>query len=383
MRKITGFAFASLLCAAVAGVASAQLGPANVRVEAVQRRAWEITQPLVASVEPVTQTTLAAEQPGLVTERLFDEGSRTKKDQVLVRMDVELLKLDRAAIEAARLALEGSLEQAKVRAENSRAEEQRLKGLQETRNAAAGREYRDALTLARIDTTMVAVRTAELAQKRAEVDRLDAAIRKSEVRCPLGDGVVARRYVEVGQWVKQGDPVADVVWLDPVFVRANVPEYVIPKIKQGDPARVNFDALGEKEYTGTIEQIIPTADPASRTFPVKILLKNPDFVIRPGFFARATLLAKSDTPQFVVPKDAVVNSARGAQVVAAREGKAVVVPVKALGAEGDRTFVTGDLKDTDRVVTRGNESLRGGEPLQIEGTKDEGARMKVEKEGAR
>jgi RND family efflux transporter MFP subunit len=176
--------------------------------------------------------------------------------------------------------------------------------------------------------------------------------------------------------VKQGDPIADVVWLDPVFVRANVPEYVIPKIKHGDSARVTFDALPEKEFTGTVEQIIPTADPNSRTFPVKILLKNPDFAIRPGFFARATLLAKSETPQFAVPKDAVVNAARGAQVVAARDGKAVVVPVKALGAEGDRMFVTGDLRDTDRVVTRGNESLRGGEPLQIEGMKDEGERMK-------
>jgi RND family efflux transporter MFP subunit len=368
VRNITASIIFLLLLCACAGPAFAQFGgPVAVRAEPVQRRAWEVTQPLVASVEPVTQTTLAAEQGGLVVQRMFDDGSRTKKDEVLVRMDTELLKLDRAAADAARQALEGALEQAKVRAENSRAEEQRLKGLTDARSAATGREYRDALTLARIDTTMVAVRTAELAQKKAELDRLDTQIRKSEVRDPRGDGVVAKRYVEVGQWVKQGDPVADVVWLDPVFVRANVPEYVIPKIKQGDPARVVFDALGAKEYTGTIEQIIPTADPASRTFPVKILLKNPDFVIRPGFFARATLLAKSDTPQFVVAKDAVVSTARGAHVVAARDGKAVVVAVKVLGSEAARSYVTGDLKDTDRVVTRGNESLRGGEPLMVEG----------------
>jgi len=254
-----------------------------------------------------------------------------------------------------------------VRAENSRNEEQRLRGLQENRSAAAGREYRDALTLSRIDTTMVAVRAAEMAQKKAEVDRLDAAIRKSEVRDPLGDGVVAKRYVEVGQWLKQGDPIADVVWLDPVFVRANVPEYVIAKVKKGDEARVSFDALGDKVFTGTIDQIIPTADPGSRTFPVKILLKNPDLVIRPGFFARATLTAKSESPQFVVPKDAVVNGPRGAHVVAVREGKAVVVPVKPAGAEGDKSYCTGDLKETDRVVTRGNEALHGGEPLAVEG----------------
>lgn len=373
MRKITVFAFVLLLCASAA-TSSAQFGgPVAVRVEPVQRRAWEVTQPLVASVEAVTQTTLAAEQPGLVLERMFDEGSRTKKDEVLVRMDVELLKLDRAAADAARKALEGGLEQSKVRAENSRNEEQRLKNLTDARSAAAGREYRDALTLSRIDTTMVAVRTAELAQKTAEVQRLDTQIRKSEVRDPRGDGIVARRYVEVGQWVKQGDPVADVVWLDPVFVRANVPEYVIPKIKKGDSARVTFDALPEKEFTGTVDQIIPTADPASRTFPVKILLNNPDFVIRPGFFARATLLARSETPQFVVAKDAVVSTARGAHVVAAREGKAVVLPVKPAGAEGNKAYILGELREGDRVVTRGNEALRGGETLMIEGDPPPGA----------
>ena len=373
MRKITVLAFAVLLCASAATSLAQFGGPVAVRVEPVQRRAWEVTQPLVASVEAVTQTTLAAEQPGLVLERMFDEGFRTKKDEALVRMDVELLKLDRAAAEAARKALEGGLEQSKVRAENSRNEEQRLKNLTDARSAATGREYRDALTLSRIDTTMVAVRTAELAQKTAEVQRLDTQIRKSEVRDPRGDGIIAKRYVEVGQWVKQGDPVADVVWLDPVFVRANVPEYVIPKIKKGDSARVTFDALPQKEFTGTVDQIIPTADPASRTFPVKILLNNPDFVIRPGFFARATLLAKSETPQFVVPKDAVVSNARGAHVVAAREGKAVVLPVKPAGAEGNKAYVTGELREGDRVVTRGNEALRGGEPLMIEGDPPPGA----------
>jgi RND family efflux transporter MFP subunit len=348
--------------------ASAQLGgPVNVRVAPVERRTREVTQPLVASVEPVTQTTLAAEQAGLVVERRFDEGSRTRKDDVLVRMDVELLKLERDSMEAARLALEGALEQAKVRAENSRTEEQRVKGLTDARNAAAGREYRDALTTAKIDTTMVAVRTAELAQKKAEVDRISAAIRKMEVRDPIGNGVVAKRYVEVGQWVKQGDPVADVVWLDPVFVRCHVPEYVIAKIKRGDEARVVFDGLGDKPLVGTVDQVIPSADNASRTFPVKILLKNPGEVIRPGFFARATLLAKTEMPQFGVPKDAVMSGARGAHVVVAREGKAVVIAVKTSGAEGDKAYVTGDLKEDDRVVTRGNESLRGGEPLMVEG----------------
>jgi RND family efflux transporter MFP subunit len=340
-------------------------GPVAVRVEPVERRTWEVTQPLVASVEPVTQTTLAAEQPGLVVARMFDDGSRIGKDHVLVRMDVALLKLEREAAEAGRQALAGAVEQAKVRAENSQREADRLKGLLQLKNAPE-KEFRDALTIARVDQAFVTIRTAELGQKRAEVARLDEMIRKAEVRCPFADGVVAKRYVEVGQWIKQGDPVADVVILDPVFVRANVPEYVIAKVKKGDEARVTFDALGAKVFTGTVDQIIPTADVNSRTFPVKILLKNPDHVIQPGFFARATVLARGDSKQFVVPKDAVIAAGEKSHVVAVRDGKAVVVPVVRVGAEAGKVAVTGALEERDTVVTRGNESLRGGEPLMVQ-----------------
>jgi RND family efflux transporter MFP subunit len=355
------------------GPALAQFGgPVAVRAAPVERRAWQVTQPLVAAVEAVTQTTLAAEQAGLVVERKFDEGSTVGKDQVLVRMDVELLKIQREAAEAARQSLAGMVEQAKVRAENSQREAERLRGLLSSRNTS-DKEYRDALTTSRVDAAGVTVRSAEMSEKKAEVDRLDATIRKSVVRAPLGDGVVTRRYVEVGQWIKQGDPVADVVWLDPVFVRAYVPEYAIGKVKKGDEARVTFDALGDKAFTGTVDQIIPTADPNSRAFPVKILLRNPEKTIQPGFFARAAILAKGDEKQFVVPKDAVISGAEGSRVVAVRQGKAVFVPVTRGAAEGGKVAVTGQLEESDLVVTRGNENLRGGETLMVEGQPPPGA----------
>ena len=365
MRNSIG-AFVVALCLACASASAQFGGPVSVRAAPVERRTWQVTQPLVATVEPVTQTTLAAEQPGLVVERKFDEGSTVGKDQVLARMDVELLKIQREAAEAARQSLAGMVEQARVRAENSQREAERLRGLLASKNTS-DKEFRDALTTARVDAAGVTVRAAEMNEKKAEVDRLDAVIRKSVGRAPLGDGVVTRRYVEVGQWIKQGDPVADMVWLDPVFVRVNVPEYAMAKVKKGDEAKVTFDALGDKAFTGTVDQIIPTADPSSRTFPVKVLLRNPDKMIQPGFFARAAILAKGDEKQFVVPKDAVISSGDGSRVVAVRQGKAVVVPVTRGSAEGNKIAVTGQLEETDQVVTRGNESLRGGETLMVEG----------------
>jgi len=111
---------------------------------------------------------------------------------------------------------------------------------------------------------------------------------------------------------------------------------------------------------------------------VKILLPNPQLTVWPGFFARATLTSQSEAPQFVVPRDAVVASGNTAHVVVARDvktqqgpmgpgmaGTAVIVPVT-LGRSDGKTFsVSGDLKEGDLAVTRGNETLRGGETLII------------------
>jgi membrane fusion protein (multidrug efflux system) len=104
----------------------------------------------------------------------------------------------------------------------------------------------------------------------------------------------------------------------------------------------------------------------SRTFAVKVLMPNPEMKIRAGFFGRAVLTSASEAPRPVVPRDAVVTRSGGSHVVVARDGKAVVVPVERGLADGNMIAVGGDLKEGELVVTRGNEALRGGEPLAVQ-----------------
>lgn len=356
------------LCPAAA---LAQFGgaPVSVVTAPVERRPVRLTQPLVASVEPVTRTTLAAEQPGLVAERSFDEGQRIEKGQVLARMKTDTLEAMRDAAEAARVSAEASVARAEAEAALAAARAKRMQRLAAS-NAGNEDELSLALTTEKTAAAEVNVRKATLAEKSADVERLTLMIEESKVVSPIA-GVVSKRNVEVGQWVKQGDPVADVVQFDPLFVRVNVPEEVIARVQPGDEARVTIDALGGKQFVGKVDQVLPEADPGSRTFAVKILLPNPDHRIRPGFFARASLTSSSDAA-LVVPRDAVVTRAGGeAHVVVLREGKAVVVPVTRGPAEGEKTVVVptteGALKADDQVVVRGNEALRGGEMLMAAG----------------
>ncbi len=353
-----------LLSILIGSVCHAQMGPSIVLVAPVERQVVDITQPLVASVEAVTRTTVAAEQEGVVVERMFDEGQTVERGAVLAKIDIELLRIQRDASEAARLAAASHLDQAEAEFEQAQRELARIRQLYEG-NVAPEKEYFDRVTQEKVAAAIVATRKADLQARQAEVDHLDVMIRKSVVLAPL-TGVIAARHIEIGQWIQRGDPVADLVQLDPLHVRVNVPENIIALLKRGDEARVSFDALRGESRTGKIDQIIPVADVASRSFAVKILLPNSDHKVWPGFFARAVVTSPGEAPSFMVPRDAVISDGEGSRVVVARDSSAVVVPVVLGEGLGSKVSVTGELTDADVVVIRGNESLRGGEQLMIQ-----------------
>jgi len=334
----------------------------SVRVAPVERRSIEITRPLVATVEPVTISTLAAETEGLVEQRMFDEGQVVPAGEALVRQDIQLLQAEQRAAEAAVKSAQARLTEAQAEHRNARQEAERLTRMYEA-NTATEKEFRDAVTRAETAAATVTAREAELAAREAELQRLKTQIEKSTIRAPF-EGVIARRYVERGQWLRTGDPVAQIVQLDPLFVRVGVPEAVIPRIKEGDEARVLIDALGT-EVVGKIEQILPQADPATRTFPVKLLVSNPELKIRPGFFARVILVWGEDEQMVVVPRDAVMTQNRQSHVVAVRNGAAAIVPVTLGPADGSNIAVRGELQPGELVVIRGNETLQPGQPLNV------------------
>lgn len=339
------------------------MGPSQVMVGTVQQKSMLRTQPLVASVEPVTRSVLAAEQAGLVAERSFDEGQAIEKGKLLVKTNIDLILIQRAVLVAQKGAAAAMLDRARAEAEYAAGELARLRKIGESR-AVSEKDIQEAVKADKVARADVLMRQAELAEKNASLEQLELTIKKSQTHMPLG-GVIARRHVEVGQWIKQGDPVAEIVQLDPLFVRIWVPEDVIATVKEGDEAVVTFDALGRRSFTGKVAQILPEADPNSRTFPVKLLLENPKLEIHPGFFARAMLVSKTAESAVVVPKDAVVTQNEKSHVVAVRDGKAVLVPVERGLGQGDLMAVKGDLKEGESVVIRGNEALRGGEPLMV------------------
>jgi RND family efflux transporter MFP subunit len=125
------------------------------------------------------------------------------------------------------------------------------------------------------------------------------------------------------------------------------------------------DALNPEKFTGKIAAIIAVGDSASRSFPVKVSVDNSDNRIKGGMLCRVSLAIGKPSSVLAVPKDAVVNMGQQHLLYVVQEGVAQPLPVQ-LGDTSDSMIeVKGSIKAGMQVVTRGNERLRPGQPVQI------------------
>jgi membrane fusion protein (multidrug efflux system) len=333
-----------------------------VEVSPVRYESVEISRPLVATLDAVMRTSVAAEVDGRVASRSFDDGQLIKANAELMSLDTELMQADLAAANATVSAAEAELNRANVELKRTERELKRQTDLFE-KNVSPEKELLDARSSFEGAAADIQTKEAAVAQRKALRDRIAAEIRKSRVFAPF-DAHVARRRVEVGQWVKQGDVVADLVQLDPLYVIVAVPDTIAGQIVAGDRATITLDALPGQQLEAPVTHVMPEADMASRMVRMQLTLDNKAMKLRPGFLARV-VFKKQSGESLVVPKNAVVTSGQGSHVVVSRENVAAIVPVTVLKSNAADAVIQADLKAGDLVVTRGNETLFPGASLQF------------------
>lgn len=371
--------------------------PVSVLVKPVLQQQTMAALEIVGTVEPALATTLSAEIGGLTMRFDLREGDLVQQGKTLIAQlkatDLELLSAEAdAELAKARETLRklktglrkeevdekrAEVQERKTWMEKNAKDLERMKAMQQ-RDIASVSQYDLAestyrASQAQYERSQQTLRVAELGTRQedlavaeAEVHRLQARsqrlrddVQKATVRSPV-TGVLTQRYAEVGQWLERGAKVADVLVLNPALVRVPVHEKDIVRVRVGDEATVILDALPEHPFTGRVKHIVPQADLASRTFPVKIEVVNTtETTLKAGMFARVTL--RSGTPQqtLLVPKDAVVRRANSQVVFVVQEGKARLVPIKT-GRSFDGTIevLEGQLQAGASVVVTGNETLQ-------------------------
>jgi RND family efflux transporter MFP subunit len=208
--------------------------------------------------------------------------------------------------------------------------------------------------------------TYGLQQARAQQKLHTKNLADTKLYSPIA-GVMLKKLCEVGEITGVGMPLFVVSDIRKVKVSAFIPENELHNIKIGQEARVLVSSLSET-FVGHIIEVGSAADAASRAFSVKIEVENPKMLIRPGMIAEAKIVTGQEKELIVIPVEAVLhdfNNQSFVFVVDDSANKAFKRNISLGQAVNDQIEVISGLKETDIIISGGQQKLVDGSPLII------------------
>lgn len=372
---LAGGAIASFVSfAGAASVALAQEGgppSAAVRVGVIEMRPVDLRATVTGEARATQRSRVASREPGRVHSVLVREGDRVKRGDVLVTLDDDLLRIDlddaRATLEAAEAMLAESASLLEQR-------ERDLTRLEELfrRQSATENEVSDARSVRDAQRARVAQRRAEVSGATAQVARLGERMADMTVRAPF-NGRVTSKLVDEGEWAGVGSPLIEIVTTDTVDFFLDVPQRYINAVESAEQSfRVRVDAAGV-EVEATKASIVPVADQAARSFPVRVEAPNERGMVHPGMTVTASIPTGVFGPAMLAPADALLRDDAGWFVYTAtptEQGRiALPARVEQLFRTGQWVairVISGPAFPGAAVVVEGNERiLFPGQPLMI------------------
>jgi RND family efflux transporter MFP subunit len=295
------------------------------------------------------EASVAAQVSGEVTGVAVDEGGAAGAGQVVMEIDPAKRRLELDNVRARVVQAEAEL----ARAERDKG---RIEAL-----AAQGVTSQARLDEARTQADMA---RSALAGARAELGLAERALGDASVAAPFA-GLVARRHVNVGEFVNAGSPLFDLVALDPVEVEFHLAEAASARAALGQHVEVRVASHPDQVFRAEVHVVSPTIDPETRTRRVKALLPNPDGRLLPGTFARVDLGVADRDGVVMVPKEAVLQRADGSVLFRlATPDRVERVKVETGIFREDRVEVRG-VAAGDWIVVRGQTGLVDGSPVSL------------------
>ena len=364
--------------------------PVQVRTPAVVERAESVSAS--GSVEGSETAEVAFQVGGRVVRVLVEEGQPVSQGQLLAEIDptdyrnafnaAEAQKAVAVAVEQRADAgvRRQELEQARIEFERAEDEYQRMKFLVERKSLPPNdfQKIEAAYKAAkeRYDMAQEGTRKEDRAAAAAQAHAADAQASEESKRlndtrllAPIS-GSISMRRVDPGQTVAAGMPVFSIAELNPVKVRVGVPEADIGKVHQGATAEVSAPSLDGRCFNGKVAIIGVAAEPASRTYTVKILVPNPGPVLLAGMVAEARIFGLAKTHALTIPAEAVVPDPQGAPnvYVYSPERKRVYARRVEVGQPvGKEVEILSGLRGDEQVVVAGQQKVREGSIVEITG----------------
>ncbi len=293
-----------------------------------------------STIKSETEVTLSAQRTGRVTALPVKEGDMVRRGAIIARLD-----LTEEEVQS-----ESTLEQSKATYDEA---DKNLKRMQ---------DLFDKGMVAQQDIDGVR-RTYEVAKSQYEAARDDVRVKKdySVIKAPF-DGVVSKKYTEVGELLVPGKQIVTIVNTDRIYVLATIDEVDVGRLKLGQSVTITVDAFPGEKFEGTIRRISPIVSGGkleTRTADVWIYFSKKDRRMKPGMSADVEILVATLENVISVPSQAVIERdgkkkifiADGRDLKPGITTRARMLPVGVGETNWSFTQITDGLRSGEYIVT--------------------------------
>lgn len=355
MKRIA-IVFAGVLCLAGCEPAPSPTAEPGALVRTVEVKQDRLQHRLsfFGVLEPVMRARLAFQSPGVISSRPVQMGQIVRKGEMLA-------SLDNPELGPAQRAASARLQESVTRRDQAERDLARLKSLVST--GAVGEEQVEQKA-AELESLQAAVRRAE-ADLTGSSQRLEDAL----LLAPF-DGVISAVVIESGEFVAAGQQVMAIGGLDKVEVRVLLPASLVKELRIGETLTVHVPQMNDLEALGTITELAAIGEAGTGLFPVTVELptETPATRLRAGMQA-AVLVDYADVEGLIAPLSAIVDPVGGdPKIFSVSEGRVIQHEVRILAiANGEVAFesLTGIVRPGDRVVVAGHRSLTDGQEVRM------------------
>lgn len=322
----------------------ASVAARTIAVEVTEGPAWIDA---VGSLRSAREATLSSKVMGTVVQIRKQAGETIRRGEILIVVDSR-------DVEGQISSAKGALAQAKAAASIAETNLRRYEQLF-AKEAASQLELDQARF--QYETAMGAVAQAEGAVATASSYRSYA-----EIPSPI-DGRVVDRFCEVGDMAAPGRPLMKVEDGSRLRIDVSLPETAHDAARAGDSVEVRVPALGDLRLVGRVTEVVPAADPMTRSFLVKIdLPENP--ALRSGLYGHAMIPA-GVRQAIRVPADALVTRGGLTGLFVAESGRAAFRLVTARPDADGRLEVLSGLSAGERLILDPPADLQVGQPIEV------------------
>ncbi len=307
----------------------------NVRIKQVNLESLSIKSTYVGYLLPNKRVLMRSEIDGVIEKIDFEEGDEITKGKRLVDISTKEHRLKlKIAITDSNLADINIKRDKKLAAQNL-------------------------IPNAQLDQTKTRAESASLNKELAEI-----SLNKSLISSPL-KGTIKTRHIKVGEFVRKGDKLVEILDIDRILVKVNIPEQEILSIQVGQNVEVALYIMEKKTFLGRVKNIGLEADSSNRTFPVEILVDNKERQLRAGMLARATFTKNVDQDQIVIPRHTILERDQGRVVYVFDDGKAFRRDITIGLSQLDQVQVVQGLNKGELIVVEGHTKLTDGEEVNV------------------